>query len=509
MPLREKLKRMPSLMVGALISLSRLLGFLRDMIFATFFGTTWYFDAFVIAFRIPNILRELLGEGALSSAVVTGLGHVEKEKGRDGVRIVLGRLVALWSVMISGICILGIIVAPWLMGLCASGKDAEFLQLATSMSRIMFPYLMLVSMGALSMGVLHHCRRFNWPASASSLYNIIIILGLIVYFVLLKGQSGRSGVVFLSWLILLAGLGQWLIQWPGFRGTGLSLVPTLKEEAPEAVKILRQVLPAALGAAGVQINVLVNTAYATKLAAGTVSAIYYSFRLTHLPIAIIGVSIATVLLPNLTKRISDGDHQGFTAELTRAIGNVIRLILPAAVGLFIMSDDIISILFQRNQFNAQSTAMTSLALKGFALGIPAYAINRLLFQAFYAHKDFKTPAMISLSLTAFNAGLNYLLVFVFDFGLLGLTAGTSVVIATNTLFLTLLLYYRHQKGLAWWPLLRMLCWRLLLCLIMAGFLFIGREWLLSGVISTLALCALGGGLYLALDQWLSKKYTSS
>lgn len=445
MRLLEKLRNAHSVKVGMLVMCSRVLGFVRDSVFAMFFGLCWQFDAFITANRIPNMLRDLLAEGALSSAVVTRLGHVDVEEGRERTKQVVRRLFAFWGVALVLVSLAGILVAPAIAGVMGWGfaSTPGKQELTLRLTRIIFPYIALVGMGALTMGVLHHLRIFGWPSSASIFANVTIILCTAGYFLVFgKGDADRA-ILWLSFAVLLAGLVQWLSPLPGLRGTGVSLRPDFHLKDPEIWRVLFFIGPAVLGVAAVQINVLVNHAYASNLGDGAVSCIYYAFRIMQLPIGVVGVAVSTVLLPALAAHHARAEAGAFSQRLEKALTDVALFIMPAVAGLLVMGSDIIALLYQRGQFSEAATRMTWLTLAGYLPGILAYAWNKNLLQAFYARNDVRFPVAVSVASIAVNAGLNYLMVFHSGLGLFGLTLGTSGVLLCNMTCLFAGLAIRH------------------------------------------------------------------
>lgn len=433
-------------MVGVWVAFSRILGLVRESLYAACFGAGAYFDAFATAYKLPNMLRDLLGEGALSTAVVARLGKVEVSEGRERVATVIRRLTAFALCAMFGVSLLGILLAPWLVGaLMAPGWSdrPEQVERTVQLTRMIFPYLGLVGMAALTMGVLHHLRRFGWASAASSFFNgtVILITGVGIW---LAGVSGEDALKLAALAIVIGGVAQWFGQWPGLRGSGLRLWPDFHFRDPEIRRVLQLIAPAILGVAAVQINVAVNHAYASFLEEGSVSAIYFAFRLMHLPVGVVGVAVATVLLPRLTERHARADEAGFQSGLRASLTQVASLSLPAMAGLYALDVDFVALIYERREFDTSDTSRTWLALSGYIPGILAIAFNKNLTQAFYARGDVRSPVLVSLASVAVNATLNYLLVFEWKFGLQGLCAGTSAVLYANSLFLAWLLYRKHR-----------------------------------------------------------------
>ncbi len=430
--LLKLLRDRPSLKVASMVLLSRVLGMARDMFYARLFGGGALFDAFATAYRIPNMLRDLLGEGALSSAVVSRLAQVEAREGRARVSEVARRLMAFFGLLLIAVLILGELAAPsFAMALGPGFRDAPGkMELTIFLARVMFPYLALVGISALTMGLLHHVRAFGWAASASSFFNLAVMAGTGGCFLLTRDPvfavKGAAAAV------LAGGVVQWLSLWPGLRGTGISLVPELRFSEPEIRKVLVMIAPSFLSVAAVQINVAVNHAFASYLAEGSVSHIYYAFRLMQLPVGIVGVAISTVLLTDLSRLHAQGDTGEFSRRMNKAIADVAFLFLPAVAGLGVLGRDVVALIYERGHFTATDTLGTSAALLGYLPGILAIGLNKNLLQGYYACGDTRYPMRVACFSIFVNALLNYTLAFKTSLGIFGLTAGTSVVLFLNT-----------------------------------------------------------------------------
>ena len=429
--------------------MSRILGLIRDSLIAHFIGAGLISDAFYTAFRIPNMLRDLLGEGSLSSIIVSRLGQVKEKKGKKAVKNLIQRLFGFWAVILCLISLLGMLFAPYLVQMMAWGFSDKVVlyQLTVDLTRKMFPFIGMVGLSALTMAVLHHHKIFGWSSAASSFLNLTIIcISCYCYFSF--NPSPESMVHYLVYAFLIGSVVQWVSMWPGLIKSKINFWPqnpfSFLWHDSEVNKVFLMLGPSILGVAAVQINVLVNHNYATFLSEGTVTHIYYSFRIMQLPVGIVGVAVSTVLLPKLSEYFSKNNTNAFSNEISTAITKVSFLTIPAIAGLSLVGDQLIIALYEHGKFSTQASSGVWLALQGYLIGILPYVFNKNLIQAFYARNDIKFPVLVSLISVLLNAGINYSLAFHFGMGAYGLTMGTSIVLAINTVALILGLKVKHQ-----------------------------------------------------------------
>lgn len=421
------------------------------------------------------MLRDLLGEGALSSIVVSRLGAVEVNQGKKRVQELVRRLFGFWLCALILVAVLGILCSPFIVMAMASGfaRSPEKLALSIELTRLIFPFITFVGMSALTMGVLHHLKVFGWSTSASSFLNLSVILSLIAFYFLLGPEPSRM-VYAVALAMLFGGFVQWLSMLPGFRRSGVSLIPSnpilaWREDA-EVRKIFWLLGPAILGVASVQINVMVNHSFATWLDEASVTFIYYAFRVMQLPVGIVGVAVSTVLLPTLTKLHAENNKKEFSSELSQALLSVSFLTVPAIAGLYVLGKDLISFLYEHGRFDNRGTLGVWSALLGYLPGILPYVYNKNLTQAYYAKSDMKYPVTISMISIFLNALINYTFVFVFDWGVFGLTLGTSVVLMVNSILLFLGLLFKYKYQFFWKELVFKMLWILLASFAMIVFL---------------------------------------
>jgi putative peptidoglycan lipid II flippase len=367
--------------IGAATLASRVLGFLRDMIIALTFGAGGVTDAFVVAFRIPNILRRLLGEGALSTAVIPVFtDYAVKRPREEFVRMVRAVLAAGLLVLgVTTAC--GIAAAPAILRVIAPGflDDPAQASLAVLLTRVMFPYLLLVGLGALAMGLLNTQGRFFASAIGPALLNV----GMIAC-VLFLAHRVDPPILALAIGVLAGGVAQFLAQVPSLRRCGLLVTPSLDLRHPALGRVAKLLLPAVFGLAAVQVTVFVNTLLASRLPAGSISFLYYADRIMEFPLGIFGIALASASLPAMSRAAARGDRRGIGETLTFALGLSFYVAVPATVGLVLLRAPIVRVLFERGQFTAADTTATAQALVGYAVGLVAFSGARIAAQAFYA-----------------------------------------------------------------------------------------------------------------------------
>lgn len=422
--------------VSAAIALSRLTGLAREMVMARFFGAGQAYDAFLLGFRIPNLARDLFAEGALSSAFVPTFTRVLQTGGRRQAAE-LANLVATALVLIVGaLCLLGMIFSPELVRLLAPGfaeVPGKF-ELAVNLTRVMFPFLLLVALAAQAMGVLNACDRFGVPALASSYFNVgSVVFGLLLGF-WLGPRLGLDPIAGMAWGVVLGGMLQLLSQTPSLVRAGFVFRPRLDWSHPGLRQILHLMGPAILGNAAVQINVMVNTNFASSITDaaghvidGPVSWLGYAFRFMQLPLGLFGVAIASATLPAISRSAAASDLEAFRGTLSRSLGMVLLLTLPASVGLAVLGEPMIGAIYQRGAFSAAATEQTARALTFYAVGLAGYAALKVLAPAFYALGDARTPMFISLASIGVNYAVAFSMVRHFAIGHVGLALSTSAV----------------------------------------------------------------------------------
>jgi putative peptidoglycan lipid II flippase len=424
-------------LIGAATLTSRVLGLVRDVAQAHYFGTSLENDAFVVATRIPTLLRDLFAEGAMSAAFVPTVTRYLKTEGKAAAWR-LGSQVVNGLILVTGVLVLlGIIFAKPLAQLYAGAFAAEpgKLELTISLTRINMPFLLLVAVAAAYMGMLNALRRFFVPAMSPALYNIVFI-GCIVIFVPVFTRLGIAPVMALSAGMLLGGVAQIVAQWPLLRREGYRHQWVLNPRDPSLREVLILMGPGMLGVAAAQINLFVNTSLATEQDAA-VSALGYAFRLMYMPIGIFGVSVATAAIPDLARHAADESHHDMRTTLSWGLRLMLMLSVPATVGLMVLAPSVVELLYQRGRFDATSTLLTAQALLFYAPGIVGYSIVKLAAPSFYSLKDARTPVIVGVVSVLTNLVLNIALNSVLGFR--GLALGTAIAANVNAILLLVLL----------------------------------------------------------------------
>jgi putative peptidoglycan lipid II flippase len=367
--------------IGSATLVSRVLGYVRDMVVALAFGAGPVTDAFFVAFRIPNILRRLLGEGALATAVVPVFSDYSVNRTREELRRMFAVVLAAALIVLSAVALAGTLTAPWIVRVIAPGfsSDVDQWRLATLLTRVMFPYLVLVGLSALVMGALQAHGRFFAAALGPAVLNVGMILGVILLHARL-----HPPILALAVGVLVGGAGQLLVQLPGLRHEALLVRPVLDPRHPALRRIARLLLPAVFGLAAVQVSVFVNTLLASFLPAGSISYLYYADRVMEFPLGVFGIALASASLPAMARLGAAGDTRGVADTLNFALRMSFYIAAPATVGLILLRTPITRVLFERGQFGPVETAATATALAWYAIGLAAFSAARISAQTFYA-----------------------------------------------------------------------------------------------------------------------------
>jgi putative peptidoglycan lipid II flippase len=422
--------------VGLAVMSSRILGLVRDQVMAGMFGTTMAHDAFNIAMRVPSLVRDLFAEGAMSAAFIPTFTRYWKEHGQAAAWR-LGNLVLNALVLVTGVLvILGMIFAEPLLSLLPDefsgpGGQAQ-LTLTVQIARIVLPFLTLVAVAVALGGMLNSLRRFFVPAMSPAIYNVGVIFSAVAIIPLCE-PLGWPKIFGIAIGTLIGGLGQIVVQLPLLRREGFRYQPVLSFRDPGMREILLLMGPGTLGLAASQVNLIVNTYLAVGEGEGAVTALQLAFRLMYLPIGLFGVSVATAAIPEIARQV----NAGALIEVRRIVSSSLRMMLmlsvPATVGLMVLAVPIVELIFQRGEFNADSTRMTALALLGYAPGLIGYSAVKIASPTFYAMKDARTPVLISLATIVLNLALNLTLVRAMSFQ--GLALGTAIAALFNAVCL--------------------------------------------------------------------------
>lgn len=425
--------------------ISRILGFVRDMVFAHYFGAGGGFDAFLYAFRIPNFMRRLFAEGAFSQAFVPILGEYREKQTHEEVQVFIGDTFgALGSVLLLFV-VIAIILGPLITMIFAPGYLREGVQFAltTHMLRITFPYLLFISLTALCGGVLNTYDNFSVPALTPALLNITLI-----FFAVVMTRFFATPVYALAWGVFFSGLFQLLFQLPFLKQKRLLVRPRIGFNDPGVRRVLKLMGPAIFGVAIVQVSLLLDTVFASFLKAGSVSWLYYSDRLMNFPLGVFGIAIATVVLPKLSRQHAKRDIDSYSKTLDWSLRLLLIIGVPSSVGLLLLSGPLVSALFQYGRFHASDVLMTRRSLMGFAIGIQFFMLIKVLAAGFYARQNIKTPVKIALIALGVNLVFNFILIFPLAHA--GLALSTSIAATVNSVILLALLLkrklYRPSPG---------------------------------------------------------------
>jgi putative peptidoglycan lipid II flippase len=430
-------------LIGASTMASRVLGLVRDQVMAILFGAGDQMDAFNVAFRIPNLVRDLFAEGAMSAAFVPTFTRQLTHNGRESAWR-LGSLVINTLILATGAIVLAGIAFAWPITRWFAGAFAEVpgkFELTVTLTRVMFPFLLLVAVAAAVMGMLNSLHRFFVPAIAPAVFNVCAI-ACTVGLAFLMPTIGLPMIMAPAIGVIAGGLGQIAVQWPTLRREGFRYRPVidLRDEGLRHVLLLMG--PAVVGLAAVQVNVLINTILATDEGSGAVSWLSYAFRVMYMPIGLFGVSIATAVLPSISRHAARDN----LVEMRGTVSNGLRLMLmlnvPATIGLIVLAAPIIGLIFQHGRFTAADTAATAAALMCYAPGLVGYSVVKIAAPSFYALRDSRTPVVVSIATMVVNIVLNLTLVKVLGFK--GLALGTAAAAIFNAV--TLLVLLRGRLG---------------------------------------------------------------
>jgi len=425
--------------------LSRILGFVRDVIFAHYFGDTAAFDAFLVAFKIPNFMRRLFAEGAFSQAFVPVLSEYRHRHTHQDVRDFINHMAGSLGTVLLVVTVAAVLLAPLIISAFAPGflRDAVRFSLASNMLRITFPYLLLISMTALCGAILNSYDSFGVPAFTPVLLNVVLI-GMAV----LVSSHFTTPEYALAWGVFIAGVVQLLFQLPFLKHKHLFPKPKIKFSDPGVRKVLKLMVPAIFGVSVAQISLLVDTIFASFLQTGSISWLYYSDRLMNFPLGVFGVAIATVVLPKLSRQHIGNNHADYSKTLDWGLRLLLFIGLPSAVGILILSGPLLSTLFQGKSFSAFSVIMSRRSLIAFAIGIQAFMMVKVLASGFYARQDIKTPVKIAVVSMITNMVLNFILIFPLAHA--GLALATSLTAFLNSGLLLFVLLrrkiYKPQPG---------------------------------------------------------------
>ena len=395
--------------VGGFTSISRVLGFVRDILVGYTLGTGAVAEAFFIAQRFPNLFRTLFAEGAFNSAFVPLFSRKLQAEGEDAAHLFAREVFAVMLVWITLFTGFAIAAMPWLIYVIAPGfkGSAEKIALATSLTQVCFPYLLFMTLTALQGGVLNSMHKFSAAAAAPILLNVVMILSNAVAWFLNTGNTPMTGYIF-ALGITISGVAQYALLAMACRNAGMPLIPMWPRLTPGVKKVIAKAIPGIISGGAMQINLVLGTIIASNIG-GAVAYLYYADRLYQLPLGIIGVAIGVVLLPSLSKSLRAGDDAGALATSNRAIEFSLFLTLPAAAALMVIAGPILQTMFEHGEFKSADTRAVAPALIAYAAGLPAYSLTKVFQPGFYAREDTRTPMIFALVSVLVNVSLSFIL----------------------------------------------------------------------------------------------------
>ncbi len=435
-----------TVIVSSMTMISRILGFIRDMMFARIFGADSGTDAFFVAFKIPNFLRRLFAEGAFAQAFVPVLSDYKEQGGKAALRYFIDRTAGTLALILMLTTIIGMLAAPYLIMLFAPGFswEGEQYELAVQMLRITFPYLFFISSVAFAGGILNSYGKFAVPAFTPVFLNICLISAAIWLAPLMP-----QPIVALAWGVFIAGAVQLVFQFPALRRLGL--VPRLRFGFNDAGvrRILKLMVPALFGVSITQINLLLDTLIASFLTTGSVSWLYYSDRLVEFPLGLFGIALATVILPSLSKNHAAEDTEAFSKSLDWGLKLVVLIGVPSSLGLMMLAEPMVSTLFQYNEFTAYDVSMAGRSLMAYSVGLLGFILVKVLVPGFTSRKDMKTPVRFGIYAMIANMLLNIALVFPLAHAGLALATSLGAFLNASLLLFALLKSGVYQPSPGW------------------------------------------------------------
>lgn len=488
--------------VSAMTMLSRILGLVRDMVLLNVFGAGGLMDAFLVAFKIPNFFRRLLAEGAFSQAFIPVLTDYKTNRLHADVQILISRVFGVLLTILSVMTVFAVVAAPALIWLFAPGFADEPVKFDTAVEllRLTFPYLLFMSLTAFASSILNSYGSFATAAFAPVLLNVTMIAAAwwaTPYF--------AEPIMALGWAVILAGILQLAIQIPELWNKKLLIPPKVDFKHEGVRRILKLMLPALFGVSVVQINLLLNTVWASFMVTGSVTWLYTAERLTELPLGLIGIAIATVILPALSAKHAEANVEKFRAMIDWAAKVIVLVGVPASIAMYMLAEPMMQALFQRGEFGADDVRMSAFALQAMSASILTFMLIKIFAPAFYARQDTKTPVRIGLIAVGVNIVSNVLLIALFKW--MGWAAEHVALALSSTLAAFVnagMLYWQlHRQGIyrfgAHWRRLA-LCYGMANAAMVAA-LWVGLQWYSAAedqwlrAVGLLLLCAWGGAVY--------------
>ena len=433
--------------IGAMTLISRILGFVRDMVLARVFGAGMATDAFFVAFKLPNFFRRLFAEGAFTPAFVPVFTEYKDQGTPHQLRELLAAVSGVLLAVVAGVTVLGIVGAPVLVAVFGAGWHDEPAKtaLATDLLRVTFPYLLFISLVAMAGSALNTFGRFAAPAFTPVLLNVAMIVAA-----LWAAPDFDRPIEALAWGVFAGGAVQLVFQWPFLKRLGLAVRPRLRPGHPEVRRIARLMGPSVLAVSVVQVSILIDTILATFLAEGSVSFLYYADRLAQFPLGVFGIALGTAILPTLSSLAGQGEDADFSRTLDRALRLIVTIGLPATVALILLGRPILAALFQYGAFTADKAALTQQALAAYAVGLIGMIGVKVLAPAFYARQDTRTPFRAAAWALVGNIGLNLLLIVPLAHAGLALATGLAAFLNAGLLLWRLVRAELFHPEPGWW-----------------------------------------------------------
>jgi len=418
--------------------ISRVFGFIRDTVTAIMFGASAQFDAFSIAFRIPNLMRRLFAEGSFSQAFVPVLSEYQKQQSNDDIKKFINAISGTLGISLLIVTVIGMLTAPWIIRLFAPGfaTTGERFDLAVTMLRITFPYLTFISLTAFSGAILNTHNRF-WVAAFTPVFLNLTMITAAIWL----APHFATPIIGLAWGVFIAGVIQLFFQIPFLKKLNFLPKPKIDFKDPGVRRVLKLMVPAIFGVSVGQINLMVDSIFASLLVVGSVSWLYYSDRLMEFPLGVFGVAISTVILPHLSRHHASQSHISFSKTIDWAIRAVLLVGVPAGVVLAVISGPLLSTLFQYGRFDAHAVLMARQSLSAFAIGIAPFMLVKVLASGFYAKQDMRTPVRIAVIAMVTNIVLNVVLIWPLKHA--GIALATSLAAIVN---MTFLLHQLKRRG---------------------------------------------------------------
>jgi len=491
--------------IGSMTFISRILGFVRDTLIARVFGAGMLSDAFIVAFKIPNLLRRVSAEGAFSQAFVPILAEYKSQRSFDDTHSLINRVATWLGLILVAVTVLGMLAAPWIVALIAPGFQADpaKMTLTAELLRITFPYIFFISLVSMAGGVLNTYNRFGIPAFTPVWLNLSMIVAVLFF-----ADHFAEPIKVLAWAVFVGGLLQLLFQIPFLKQIGLLPKFDLHRQDDGVWRILKLMGPAVLGVSVAQISLIINTIFASFLVTGSVSWLYYADRLMEFPTGVLGVALGTILLPSLAKAYASRDSGEYAQLLDWGLRLTFILAAPAAVALAVLAAPLVITLFHYGKFTGHDALMTQHALLAYSLGLLGLILVKILAPGFYARQNIKTPVKIAVFTLVITQLMNVLFVFIMQLQHVGLALAIGLGACINAG----LLYYHLRKADIFqpqpgWPLFLLKLSAALSVMAVTLYFSMGDSvaWLSFGLLQRLlylsGLVALGGLSYFA-SLWL-------